>query len=165
MQAAQQTGAAVEDVASLGDRWILWRWRGPWKPMRCLSAAERAGAANHDTKSLVICPESDMMVLFKQVAQVAQQQEAQQTGATGEDMVSLKDQVDTLALAGAKEAKEVAQQLSALGCAQHATCTDVAAAQAQLRMLSNGLAQANIALADMQDALEESGMGPFMNDL
>ena len=165
MQAAQQTGAAVEGVASLGDWWILWRWRGPWKPMRCLSAAERAGAATDDTQSLVICLESDMMVLFKQVAQLAQQQEAQQSGAAGEDIVRLKDQVDTLALAGAKEAQEVAQQLIALGSAQHATCTDVATAQAQLRMLSNGLAQANIALADMQDALEESGMRPFMSDI
>ena len=73
-------------------------------------------------------------------------------------MASLKLQVETRALAGAREAGEVARQLGALESAQHVTGAEVAAARAQLRLLSDGLAQANIALADVQDTLEESGM-------
>ena len=64
------------------------------------------------------------------------------------------------ALAGAREAGEVARQLGALESAQHVTGAEVAVAEAQLRLLSDGLAQANIALADVQDTLEESGMAP-----
>ena len=97
------------------------------------------------------------MLFDEQVAQLAQQRETGQSGAAAEEVAGLRVQMETSAVAGAKEASEVACQLSTLECAQHATGTQVAAAQAQLRMLSEGLAQANIALADVQDALEESG--------
>lgn len=96
-----------------------------------------------------------------QVAQLAQQRDNQQSGAAAEDVANLKAHIETKAVAGAKEASEVALQLSGLESAQHVTGTEVAAARAQLRLLSEGLAQANIALADVQDALEESGTGLF----
>lgn len=92
-----------------------------------------------------------------QVAQLTQDGNAQPTGAAAEEVAALRDKVESLALAGATGANEAARQLAALEAAQRATGADMAAAQGQLRKLSDGLAQANIALADMQDALEEAG--------
>ena len=71
-----------------------------------------------------------------QVAHVAQRQSAQPAGAAAEDLAALKERVEAMALAGAKKADQAAQQLC---------------------RLSEGLAQANIALADVQDAVEETG--------
>ena len=96
-----------------------------------------------------------------QVAQLAQQRDDRQSGAAAEDVANLKARMETHALAGATEVSEVARQLSGLESAQHVTGAEVAAARAQLRLLSEGLAQANIALADVQDALEEAGMRPL----
>ena len=92
-----------------------------------------------------------------QVAQLAQQQETLQGGAAAEDIAGLRVQVETHAVAGAEKAGEVALQLSVLESAQRETGAEMTAARSQLRLLSEGLAQTNIALADVQDALEESG--------
>ena len=105
--------------------------------------------------------QSYVMNTILQVAQLAQQQETQQSGAAAEDVAGLRVQMETHPVAGAKEAGEVARQLSALESAQHETGAEVTAARSQLCLLSEGLAQANIALADVQDALEESGMNSF----
>ena len=67
---------------------------------------------------------------------MAQQQSAQPAGAAAEDLAALRERVEAMALAGAKKADQAAQQLC---------------------RLSEGLAQANIAIADVQDAVEETG--------
>ena len=92
-----------------------------------------------------------------QMAQLAQQQETQHGGAAAEDVAGLRVQMETHAETGAERASEAALQLSALESAQREMGTEVTAARSQLRLLSEGLAQANIALADVQDALEDSG--------
>ena len=71
-----------------------------------------------------------------QVAHVAQQQSVQPAYAAAGDVAALRQQVEATALAGAKKADQAAQQLC---------------------RLSEGRAQANIAIADVQDALEEAG--------
>ena len=123
----------------------------------CHAAAQHVGSGGPAPKlwSSVL---SNGRVWTEQVTQLAQQQDSQQSGAAAEDVASLKVQVEAHALTGAREASEVARQLGALESAQHVTGAEVAAAQARLRLLSDGLAQANIALADVQDTLEESGM-------
>ena len=67
---------------------------------------------------------------------MAQQQSAQPAGAAAEDVAALRERVEAMAAGGLKKADQAAQQLC---------------------RLSEGLAQANIAIADVQDAIEETG--------